>query len=308
MYLFHSKKTTLSELKENPFKLEKEIQSLTEQNLEKVFGLKFISTEFALNEFRIDSLAYDEENKSFVIIEYKRGSSFSVVDQGYSYLALLLNNKADFVLEFNEKTGKSFNKKDINWEASRVIFVANWFTSHQRNAINFKDLPIELREVKRFETEIVVFNQLKAKNTSASVKTISKWDKDVSKIMSEVKTYTVDDHFNKWWDESREIYEKLSEKILALDSRIDEDPKKQYIGYKIGNKIVVEVKIYKSKVEIRLLRVKPIDLSDPDKKTKYFENSYQYFNKHISIYNITTEDDIDYWIFLAKQVLKKFFS
>lgn len=32
-----------------------------------------------------------------MIIEYKRDKNFSVIDQGYAYLSLMLNNKADFI-------------------------------------------------------------------------------------------------------------------------------------------------------------------------------------------------------------------
>jgi RecB family endonuclease NucS len=42
---------------------------------------------------RVDSLGYDEESNSFVIVEYKRDKHSSVFDQGVAYLALMLNNK-----------------------------------------------------------------------------------------------------------------------------------------------------------------------------------------------------------------------
>ena len=69
----------LEVIKEKPFKLEKEIQSLTEDNLQSIFNLKFVKSEFAINKFRIDTLAFDTESKSFVIIEYKRDKNFSVI-------------------------------------------------------------------------------------------------------------------------------------------------------------------------------------------------------------------------------------
>lgn len=306
MFVFTQSKSTLSEIKEKPFKLERDLQQITEQNIDKIFWLEFICTEFTIGEFRIDTLAYDRENESFVIIEYKRGSSFSVIDQWYSYLAILLNNQAEFVLKYNEVMKVALQKKDIERESSRVIFVANGFTPHQRNAINFKDLPIELREARQFENNLVIFDQIKAKKTSASVKTISK-DETVSKVNREIKSYAVDDHFKKDREESRQLYEELSEKIMALDSRIAESPQKIYIGYKINNKLSVVLKIYKSKIDLELLRVKPQDLSDPEQKTTYFEWSMKYYGKHVSKIEIKTPEDIDYWIFLAKQVLKKFF-
>lgn len=50
----------LQYIKENPFRLEKEIQDLTESNLKTIFGLEFVKSEFALNNFRIDTLAFDK--------------------------------------------------------------------------------------------------------------------------------------------------------------------------------------------------------------------------------------------------------
>lgn len=307
MQLFKNTTGKLTEINEKSFDLEKDLQKLTEENLELIFWLKFISTEFVLREFRIDTLAYDEENKSFVIIEYKRWSSLSVIDQGYTYLWLMLDNQANFVLEYNQKTGKNYNLKDINWEWSRVMFVANWFTTYQRNAINFKDLPIELWEAKKFGADIVVYDQIKAKNTQASVKTITK-NTEIEKVVRELKTYTVEDHFKTDRVESKELFEELSDKILALDWRLETNPKKMYIWFSIGRNNVVEAKAYKSKVGFELLRVRPEDINDPEKKLTYYQNSMKFYGKHISSMEITTSEDIDYAVFLTKQVLKKFFN
>mgnify|MGYP001560393601 CR=1 FL=1 len=101
MGLFTIKNNKFDRIKQTTFKLEKDIQKLTEENLQTIFNLQFVRSEFALNGLRIDSLAYDNENSCFVIIEYKRDQNFSVIDQGYAYLSLMLNNKADFILEYN---------------------------------------------------------------------------------------------------------------------------------------------------------------------------------------------------------------
>jgi len=151
MALFRIEKE-LKYIKEKPFKLEKEIQELTENNLNTIFGLDFVKSEFALNNFRIDTLAFDKDANAFVIIEYKRDKNFSVIDQGYAYLSLMLNNKADFILEFNENLDKTLKRNDVDWSQSRVMFISPAFTTYQREAINFKDLPIELWEVKRYES------------------------------------------------------------------------------------------------------------------------------------------------------------
>ena len=70
MQIFQQNKNELKGLKEKAFKLEKEIQKLVETNLEQISGYKFIKSEFIIKSNRIDTLAFDEENRSFVIIYY----------------------------------------------------------------------------------------------------------------------------------------------------------------------------------------------------------------------------------------------
>jgi hypothetical protein len=69
-------------------KNEKELQDLVEKNLEEIFGLTLIETEFVVHPFRIDTVAFDKEDKAIVIIEYKESEEYSIIDQGYSYLNL----------------------------------------------------------------------------------------------------------------------------------------------------------------------------------------------------------------------------
>jgi len=102
MQIFSNKNSKLKILKEKPFKLEKEIQSLFEENLETISNLKFVKSEFVIKDYRIDTLAYDTEANAFVIIEYKRERNFSVIDQGITYLNLMLEYQANFIVEYNE--------------------------------------------------------------------------------------------------------------------------------------------------------------------------------------------------------------
>lgn len=69
MSLFDIAKQNIVEITEVTFDLEKEIQRLVENNMKTIFNLDFITSEFELNGFRIDSLGFDEESKSFTIIE-----------------------------------------------------------------------------------------------------------------------------------------------------------------------------------------------------------------------------------------------
>lgn len=304
MPLFSIAGSKLQRINEKKLDLEKDIQKITEDNLGIIFGLKFVSTEFALHNLRIDTLAFDEETRSFVIIEYKRDRSFSVVDQGFAYLALMLNNKADFILEYNEQTKTTLKRDDIDWSQSRVIFIANSFTTYQQEAISFKDLQFELWEAKKYDNNTLLYNQLKADRSSESIKTVTK-NNVVASVSKEIKTYTVDDHFKPGWDSTKEIFQILHENILALDPRISEQPKKQYIGYKIDNYLFVTLHMYKLGVEVQFKRTQPQDIKDPEQKVYYIKDSLKYYNQHLSGYTVHNLDEIDYANMLIRQAYKR---
>ena len=159
MDLYNLKKNKLSEVRRLSFDLEKDIQMLVEQNVETLFDLEFVSTEFRVGAFRLDSLCFDNETNSFVVIEYKKGSSYSVIDQGYLYMSVLLNNKSDFILEYIEKTGKP-KKSEVDFSQSRIIFISQSFNSYQKNSVNFKDVPFELWEIKKYSNGTISLNQI----------------------------------------------------------------------------------------------------------------------------------------------------
>ena len=249
MALFNIDKK-LKYIKEFPFKLEKEIQDLTEENLQTIFGLDFVKSEFALNNFRIDTLAFDKEANAFVIIEYKRDKNFSVIDQGYAYLSLMLNNKADFILEFNENLNDTLKRTDVDWSQSRVVFVSPGFTNYQIEAINFKDLPIELWEVKRFSNNTISFDQIQKSGAQESIKTISKSNESINKIAKEIKVYSEEEHLKKCDAEIKELYEKTRNAILNFDN-IEVKPKKKYIAF-VASTNVVDIVIQKSALKMHI--------------------------------------------------------
>ena len=231
------------------FKLEKDIQSITENNLKEIFGLDFVKHEFQLNNLRIDTLAFDNETKSFVIIEYKKDRNFSVIDQGYAYLALLLNNKADFILEYNENKNTNLSRDDIEWSQSRVIFVSPQYTEYQKQAINFKDLPVEIWEIKKYENDTIIFSQIKPHKTSESITKVSKVDDTVQKVAQEIKVFTEEKHLENATNEIKELYEKIKQEVLDIDSSIIFNPRKFYISIK-KNKNIAFIKIGRKKIKI----------------------------------------------------------
>jgi len=288
-------------IKENPFKLEKDLQSLTEKNLKLIFGLDFVKSEFSLNNFRIDTLAFDRNASAFVIIEYKKDKNFSVIDQGYAYLSLMLNNKADFILEFNECGKETLKRNDVDWSQSKVIFVSPSFTNYQKEAINFKDLPIELWEVKRYENQSVNYSQVRTSGAQESIKTISRDDKLVDTVNKEIKVYTEDEHLDKGTEETKELYEALKSAILNLDD-LEFKPKKKYIAFVSGSN-VVDIHIQKNALKI-WLNLQQGELDDPKMITRDVSSVGHWGNGDYEII-MRTDEDLEYILSLIKQSLKK---
>lgn len=310
MALFKNTSDILTEITEKPIQLEKHIQKLTEENLETVLGLEFVATEFEHDGLRLDTVAYDKETSAFVIIEYKRDRSFSVVDQGYAYLSLLLNNKAEFVLLYNEHTGKTLAKTDIDWTQSRVIFIAQAFTIHQQQAINFRDMPIELWRVKMYDNDTVLYDQLKPKATVASINTVTK-DPVVRKVTNEVKVYDVTSHFASAKAASTDIYELLRDRLVQWQPKIQENPRKSYIGFSLkdnGTDTIVYVHVHSNGLRAEIPRIEPQDVNDPLSRLLYKENSRERFNTPVSYINVKTEDDVEYLLSILRQVYAKFFD
>jgi len=290
----------LAVIKEKPFRLESELQLLTEQNLNNVFGLEFVKHEFSLNSFRIDTLAFDKETKAFVIIEYKRDKNFSVIDQGYAYLALMLNNKADFILEYNECKKDTLRKADIDWSQSRVLFVSQSFTAYQKEAINFKDLPIELWEIKRYDNETVNYNQIKTSGSKESIKTISKEDQAIENVTREIKVYTEDEHLSNATEQTKELYEIFRSAILNLGD-IEIQPKKYYIAFKSASN-VVDIHILKNSLKL-WINLKKEELDDPKNISKDVSSTGHWGNGDYEI-SLRDDEDLEYILSLIKQSLK----
>lgn len=299
LYLINEK-NKIKEIKENEFKLEKNLQKICEENLEELLNLKFIKSEFSIENYRFDTLAYDEESKSFIIIEYKRGSNFSVVDQGYAYLATMLNNKAEFILEFNENFDKTLKRNEIDWSQSRIIFISQTFTKYQKDTINFKDLPIELYEIKKFEEGFISFTEIKGNRNFVSIKSIANENETIKKVISELKTYTIDDCIESSSQEIIEIYEEFSEKIENMIRGIQIEPKKHYIAFRKNKKNIVDFKLMRKSLKI-WLNIKKEKLDDGKKLSKDVSNIGHLGNGDYEI-TINSNEEIEYILSLIKQV------
>ena len=298
IYTLHN--TKLAEVDEKQFKLEREIQQVFEDNLETVMGLTLVRSEFTIKNKRIDTLAYDKQAKAFIIIEYKRDKNVSVVDQGFTYLSLMLENKADFIVEYNEQLKQNLRRTDVDWTQTRVAFVSPSFTENQILATNFKDIAIELWEVKRYENNTIVINEVKKSRSAESIKPITQQNKELKRVTDEIVVYTEDDLLVSGSDETRELYFKFKDGILNLADDIQVIANKQYIAFRKARNIVC-MNIQKKQIRM-WIGAKAGTLDDAKGIATDVSNTGHWGTGDYEI-NVTSDKDLEYIMSLIKQVL-----
>ena len=311
MKLFIENKTILNEVEQTSFKFEKDIQSLVEKNTENVFNLKFIKSELSVGKYRIDTLCFDEENNSFVIIEYKKGSSYSVIDQGYTYLQLLLNNKSEFLLVLSQYFNRVLKTEDIDWSQSKIVFISPSFNSYQKDSVNFKGLPFELWEIKKYLNGVVVLNQHHS-NSKESIETLNPNNNStISQVSKEVKVVDENYHTSKSSQLLIDKWEGLKEEVSKLDN-VEIIPKNNYISLMLNGKTLCYLIFRKNTISLEISRgnVNPdgsksknyFDIDDPKKISK--ESSWEWKSgTKGTIYKIPIDKntDLEYLLFLIKQ-------
>lgn len=315
MKLYQIDHQRLKQIDTKQFGLEKEIQTLVEKNTNELFNVEFVQTELTVGKYRIDSLCYDEENNSFVIIEYKKGDSYSVIDQGYTYLQLLLNNKSDFLLVLSKHFNRVLDSSDIDWSQSKIIFISQSFNKFQKDSVNFKNLPFELWEIKRYENKTVVFSQHKP-TSDEKIDSLQVGQKDtiINSVNQEVKVYEIEQHLSKSKKEIKKIWEELSSMFDQLDG-VELVPKKHYVSLSYENKTIGYFNFQKNGIRLDFSRgmVNPdgtrsknyFDLDDPKGISKESFWEWKSGTKG-TVYKISifSDTDLEYIMFLIKQKYK----
>ena len=85
-----------------PFESEFALHTLTQKHLKELFDLECIASEKQLNKLRLDNLAFDKTNCSFIIIEYKNKYDGNVLNQVQEYHDLILENEEEYSKLVNE--------------------------------------------------------------------------------------------------------------------------------------------------------------------------------------------------------------
>ena len=234
------------------FDNEKLIQNLVEKNLDVLFpGLQFLMTEYQIDNLRPDSIAFDTDRSSFVIIEYKNVTHKGVLDQGISYYQLLKNRPEAFVLLYHKIQGKVLDSSKVNWDETRVIFISPHFTVHQKMASQFTGLPIELYEVSRYKNGLILLDKIE-----------NEVDTDTRKTRThtpiKLQEYSEEEYLAGEYGQSipseevRKLYLRIKNLILDNFPEIESQQKKKYVGFysKKDGSAICTIVVIKSRLEL----------------------------------------------------------
>ena len=275
----------MKQLKKKDLKLEKELQSLVEENLEELFGITFLATEYSTGQRhggRMDTLGIDENN-SPVILEYKRNKNQNVINQALFYLDWLIDHKSAFEILVRDK----FNEKvEIDWSSPRVLCIAEEFNKYDTYAVEQMKRPIELIQYRIFEDDLFALNILTAAEESKSGKTANN------------KDYKLGDHLKKADSELEEIFKELSEYTLELGSDVIESPRKLYIAFRVIRNFMC-VQVYNHHLLLYLsLNTEDFDLDIPILRD--VSNIGHYGTGDLEV-RVESKDDIEF----AKELIEK---
>jgi predicted transport protein len=149
--------------------LERNLQTLIEENMETTFGVRFLASEYTTGKIhrgRIDSLGLDE-NGSPVIFEYKRSTNENVINQGLFYLDWLMDHKGEFQILVSGRLGTDA-AAGIDWSAPRLICVANDFTRYDEYAVRQIDRNVELVRYRDFGSELLAIELVTSVSTETT--------------------------------------------------------------------------------------------------------------------------------------------
>lgn len=168
--------TELTELSDIGFDNEEQMQELVQHNLDRLFGLEFLASEFRdLDDgvHRLDTVAFDKEENTFVVIEYKNTLDRGVLDQAKTYLNYMKDKKAELTLEYNKNTGRHHSKTEFNWKAAYAIIVAPEFSERQLGSAKY-DADLELYRIKRYDNGSIMMRRAGGEHRRAQASTYTK--------------------------------------------------------------------------------------------------------------------------------------
>lgn len=258
--LFQTKNGVLGELDSSAAPLERGLQTIFENNLETLLGVRFLASEFATTHGgRMDTLGIDE-NSYPVIIEYKRERSENVINQGLFYLDWLMDHRGDFEILVRDRFGKEVADQ-VEWSAPRLICIAADFTKYDTHAVKQMSRNIELVRYRKFGEDLLLLELLTAVSATPTATPVTDPETGVTKV-HKYKTFT--EMIADADAGLANLYADLENFLMGLGDDVTKKTLRFYVAYRrIKNFACVEVRTSRE-VVLMYLKIDPdtVDLEE----------------------------------------------
>jgi len=243
MPLFRINKSSEMEIiKKQPLAKEKDLQILIERNLDKIFGISFLESEYPIPNGRIDTLGLDE-NGTPVVIEYKKKQDLgSAIIQGLFYIDWVKRNKRAFEMLVREKLG---NNTKVDWALNiRLIIIAETFDQKEISAVTQIRPNVELKKYS-FHGDMVSLEEI----------TISKAPQSAIRGVEErkeVEIPTLEEQLDRAAPKIREAFLNIRDRIFQIGQDIEEKITGKMICYYSGGKGMAWFDLSGKRLELHL--------------------------------------------------------
>lgn len=296
MPLFEIEGHELRVIEQSNFKLEKVLQDLIERNLQTVFNCRLVASEFptgAQHGGRIDTLALSEDANP-VIIEYKKRESSALINQSLFYLAWIYDHRGDFEIAVQKTLG---NQVEIDWSDVRVICLAPNYKKYDLLAVEVMGANIELWTYRLYKNDLIALEEVgqvayptPSRNRGDGKDPVMVAAGKKAAITRATETYTFEEHLEGKPQNIKDLAYEIQEYILNIDSAIEENPRKMYIGYRTSQNIVC-MEIQNQKI-LLFLKIDPNEHNGPPGISRDVSNIGHYGTGDLEV-TIRSMEDVE---------------
>lgn len=243
--IFNTKNKKIYKFKE--LDLEKNLQKIIEENMETLFGVRFLASEYFFDNVgnnivngnkrnktsgRIDSLGLDADNRP-VIFEYKRDTSLSHIEQAVAYNVWLKNNKKLFEYEIKEKFGQEIASK-IEFDP-KIICIASHFDKFIIESIAEYKSEIQLIQYYYYDDDLIAFEIINTNNQNKEIMNFFdtnslNLDKTINRRNYENETYSFS--YNSYDKKMKDLVDYIIVKIKSIDEDVNFKELSRYGSFK----------------------------------------------------------------------------
>jgi len=291
MPLFRIENQRVAKVSAQEFQSERELQSLIDNNLEDILGVRLVESWFKIPNGEIDALGIDER-KTPVVIEYKRKQDMGAIPQRLFYLRWVRENRREFDVLVQARLGKSIR---VDWrEPPRLIIIAKDFTDKDIAFINEVKSIVELKKYS-FYGDLINIEDLTPTKLSRVGRVAEPAEEEAG---VEGEQYTIDKLLQKASPELREVFLTLRKRMLELGDDVWEKVGGWYCDYRKSSTFASPN--IQTKMNRLLVYIKMGDKETDDPKQWTIKKDFG-FGKLNTRFELSSLDQMDYATHLIKQ-------